>query len=102
MSKVSAYGVTYGDITASTAQEALRVQEGFGRCGRYIAIRPGFADENGRIPRVWNGLAFPAELLPGLIAALQAAKRHSDELKVAETAALNPPAANDPEGGGDV
>lgn len=95
MSKFSYFGVSYGDATHDQEGLAVRVQEAFNKNGRLVAIRTYFSAPDGSPRRFITDYSIRPELLPGLIAALQTAQRHSEELKRAELAALFPAAAND-------
>lgn len=95
MSKFSCFGISYGDATHDRGGIAIRVQEAYNKNGRFVAIRSYFpASEVGSM-RFISDYPIRPELLPGLIAALQTAQRHSEELKRAELAAFFPAAAND-------
>jgi len=81
MKAATAFGRAYGDAIQPETGQTLRVQECFRRHrGRAIAIRPGFADAG----RFWRGLHVEPDMLPALIAALQAAQRHTDALQALE------------------
>lgn len=95
MSKYSFFGICYGDATNDQEAFALRVQEAFNKKGRSIAIRTYFPASDGSPRRYLSDFAIRPELLGGLIAALQKAQRHTNELKKAELAAVNTTAAND-------
>lgn len=95
MSKFSYFGICYGTATLDQEALALRVQEAFNKNGRLIAIRTYFPASDGSPRRYLSDSAIRPELLPGLIAALQNAQRHCEELKKAELAALVSTAAND-------
>jgi len=99
MSKFSYFGVSYGDATHDQEGIALRVQEASNRNGRLVAIRTYFPAPNGSPRRFISDYPIRPALLPGLIAALQKAQRHSEELERAERAAFFPGAANDEECG---
>lgn len=95
MSKFSCFGVNYGDATHDREGMALRVQEAYNKNGRLVAIRTYLPAIEGGPRRFISDYPIRPELLPGLIAALQTALRHSEELKLAEQSAFFPPAAND-------
>lgn len=78
MKSATTFGRTYGDAIEPETGQTLRVQECFRRPrGRAIAIRPGFADAD----RFWRGLHIEPDMLPALIASLQAAQRHTEALQ---------------------
>lgn len=95
MSKFSYFGVSYGDATHDDECTAIRVQEAHNKNGRFIVIRTYFPAPDGKPWRHLSDYAIRPVLIPGLIAVLQKAQRHSEELKRAELTALFPPAAND-------
>lgn len=80
MKATTTFGKAYGDAVEQQTGQTLRVQECYRRRGRAIAIRPGFADSD----RFWRGLHVEPEMLPELIAALQAALRHTEALQALE------------------
>jgi len=95
MSNFSFFGICYGAATNDQEALALRVQEAFNKNGRSVAIRTYIPASDGSPKRYLSNFAIRPELLGGLIAALQKAQRHCDELKKAELAALAATAAND-------
>ncbi|UCV22049.1 hypothetical protein [Ferribacterium limneticum] len=81
MKAATAFGRTYGDAIEPETSQTLRVQECFRRhSGRAIAIRPGCAGAR----RFMRGLHVEPDMLPALIAALQAAQRHTEALQELE------------------
>lgn len=80
MAKAKSHGLSYGDVIDQPSGALLRVQDCYGHSGRLIAIRSGFALDEGHEGRVLNGISFPPEMLGQLILLLQAAMRFHSEL----------------------
>lgn len=93
MTRFSCFGVQYGIASDDGGGLGVCVQEAHNKNGRLIALRTCMTDADGE-PRRYAGSSYVIrpELLPSLIAALQAAKRHTDALMVVEQVAFCPAA----------